>query len=107
MKQVERPRLRRWSRGEYARLIDHGILDEVDPVELLDGLLLVKEPQHSPRRTAVLLTAKDRVLEVHREPRRSSRRHRGYASIVMRGSDGVVSPLTAAAVSICVPHLLP
>src|SRR5215470_2701681 len=58
MKQVERPRLRRWSRGEYARLIDHGILDEDDPVELLDGLLLVKEPQHSSHRTAVLLTAK-------------------------------------------------
>ena len=58
MKQVERPRLRRWSRGEYARLIDRGILDEDDPVELLDGLLLVKEPQHSPHRTAVLLTAK-------------------------------------------------
>src|SRR5215475_8476678 len=58
MKQVERPRLRRWSRGEYARLIDHGILEEDDPVELLDGLLLVKEPQHSPHRTAVLLTAK-------------------------------------------------
>src|SRR5215469_4271390 len=57
MKQVERPRLRRWSRGEYARLIDHGFLDEDDPVELLDGLLLVKEPQHSPHRTAVLLTA--------------------------------------------------
>jgi len=58
MKQVERPRLRRWSRGGYARLIDHGILDEDDPVELLDGLLLVKEPQYSPHRTAVLLTAK-------------------------------------------------
>jgi predicted nucleic acid-binding protein len=39
-------------------LIDHGFLDEDDPVELLDGLLLVKEPQHSPRRTAVLLTVK-------------------------------------------------
>jgi len=58
MKQRERPRLRRWSRGEYARLIDHGILDEDDPIELLDGLLLLKEPQHSPHRTAVLLTAK-------------------------------------------------
>jgi Uma2 family endonuclease len=58
MKQVERPRLRRWSRGEYARLIDHGFLDEDDPIELLDGLLLVKEPQHSPHRTAMLLTAK-------------------------------------------------
>ena len=34
------------------------LLDEDDPIELLDGLLLVKEPQHSPHRTAVLLVAK-------------------------------------------------
>ena len=58
MKQAERLRLHRWSRQEYARLIDHAFLDEDDPVELLDGLLLVKEPQHSPHRTAVLLVAK-------------------------------------------------
>src|SRR2546427_10208684 len=44
------PVLRRWSRHEYARLIDRGFLDEDDPIELLDGLLLVKEPQRSPRR---------------------------------------------------------
>src|SRR5436309_13838349 len=58
MKQAERPGLHRWSRYEYGRLIDHGFLDEDDPIELLDGLLLVKEPQHSPHRTAVLLVAK-------------------------------------------------
>src|SRR5262245_25894403 len=58
MKQVERPRLRRWSRGENARLIDHGILDEDDPVELLDGPLPVKEPQHRPTRAPVLPPAK-------------------------------------------------
>jgi Uma2 family endonuclease len=58
MKQAERPVLRRWTRHEYERLIDHGFLDEDDPIELLDGLLLVKEPQHSPHRTAVLLVAK-------------------------------------------------
>src|SRR5207245_2370496 len=39
-------------------LIDHGVLDEDDPVELLDGLLLVKEPQHSRYRTSVLLVAR-------------------------------------------------
>src|SRR2546430_4985554 len=50
--------LRRWTRHEYGRLIDHGFLDEDDPIELLDGLLLVKEPQNSPHRTAVLLLAK-------------------------------------------------
>jgi Uma2 family endonuclease len=58
MKYAERPALRRWTRREYERLIDHGFFDEDDPVELLDGLLLVKEPQHSPHRTAVLLVAK-------------------------------------------------
>lgn len=39
-------------------MIDHGLLDGDDPVELLDGLLLVKEPRRSPHRTAVLLAAK-------------------------------------------------
>jgi len=58
MTQAERPALHRWTRHEYEQLIDHGFLDEDDPIELLDGLLLVKEPQHSPHRTAVLLAAK-------------------------------------------------
>ena len=58
MKHAERPALHRWTRHEYGRLIDRGFLDEDDPIELLDGLLLVKEPQHSPHRTAVLLVAK-------------------------------------------------
>jgi len=58
MKQAEQSGQRRWTRREYERLIDHGFFDEDDPIELLDGLLLVKEPQHSPHRTAVLLVAK-------------------------------------------------
>ena len=58
MKHAARPVPRRWTRHEYERLIDHGFLDEDDQIELLDGLLLVKEPQHSPHRTAVLLVAK-------------------------------------------------
>jgi Uma2 family endonuclease len=58
MKQAERPALHRWSRYDYARLMDQGFLDEDDPIELLDGLLLVKEPQSSPHRTAVGLVAK-------------------------------------------------
>src|SRR5207247_10467823 len=61
MKHAERPALRRWTRREYERLIDRGFLDEDEPIELLDGLLLVKEPQSSPHRTAVLLVA--RTLE--------------------------------------------
>lgn len=58
MPQAQRQLLRRWSRDEYERLMDHGFLDEDEPIELLDGLLVVKEPQHSPHRTAVLLVAK-------------------------------------------------
>jgi Uma2 family endonuclease len=61
MQTMQQSGLRRWSRHEYERLIDHGFLDEDEPIELLDGLLLVKEPQHSPHRTAVLLVA--RALE--------------------------------------------
>ncbi len=45
----------RWTRRAYGRLIDEGILCEDDPVELLNGLLVVKEPQHTPHATAVTL----------------------------------------------------
>ena len=38
MTQAERHVLRRWTRHQYRRLIDHGFLDEDDPIELLDGL---------------------------------------------------------------------
>jgi Uma2 family endonuclease len=50
--------LYRWTRHQYEQLIDHGLLDEDDPIELLDGLLLVKEPQASLHRTSILLVAK-------------------------------------------------
>jgi Uma2 family endonuclease len=58
MNRTERPAQRRWTRDEYARLIDHGVLGEDDPVELVAGRLLVKEPQPSSHRTGVLLVAK-------------------------------------------------
>src|SRR5213078_1054810 len=58
MKQADPPVLQRWTRHEHERLIDHGFLDEDDPIELLDGLLLVKEPPASPHRTSILLTSK-------------------------------------------------
>jgi Uma2 family endonuclease len=57
MKQAERVRTRRWTRVEYERLIDRGLLDEDEPIELLDGLMVVKEPQHTPHATAVTLAA--------------------------------------------------
>ena len=58
MKHAQLGDLHRFTRQQYARMIDHCVLDEDDPVELLDGLLLVKEPQSSPHRTAILLVSK-------------------------------------------------
>jgi Uma2 family endonuclease len=46
-------RTRRWSRLEYERLIDLGVLTAGENVELLDGLLLVREPQNARHATAV------------------------------------------------------
>jgi len=40
-------KLRRWSRAEYDRLIARGVFDQDDRLELLDGLMVVKEPQGS------------------------------------------------------------
>src|SRR3989442_8056386 len=50
-------RTRRWTRVEYARLIDLGLLDEDEPVELVDGELVCKEPQAARHAAAVLLVA--------------------------------------------------
>jgi Uma2 family endonuclease len=50
-------RTRRWSRREYARLIDVGLLQEDDPIELVEGRLIVAEPQEGPHATAIDLAA--------------------------------------------------
>ena len=41
-------RTRRWTRKEYDRLIELGILDEDEPIELVDGQMVVREPKHAP-----------------------------------------------------------
>ena len=58
MKETAGPLLYRFNRRAYQDMLQHGLLDEDDPVELLDGLLLVKEPQQSPHRTSVVLVAR-------------------------------------------------
>ena len=47
--------LKRWKRVEYERLVDRGAFDPGDRVELIDGLLLVAEPQSSSHYTAIQL----------------------------------------------------
>ncbi|HET8530012.1 MAG TPA: Uma2 family endonuclease [Methylomirabilota bacterium] len=41
----EAVRTRRWTRGEYDRLVEHGIFAAGERIELLGGLLVVREPQ--------------------------------------------------------------
>ena len=55
---LERVRTYRWTRRAYGRLIDQGLLDEDEPIELLDGRLVVKEPQNTPHATAIDLVAR-------------------------------------------------
>jgi len=47
------PRTRRWTRTEYERLVDQGIFREDEHLELLDGLLVVREPHGSRHSAAV------------------------------------------------------
>ena len=46
---------RHFTRAEYDRLIDLGFLDEDEPIELLGGELVVKEPQATRHATSVSL----------------------------------------------------
>ncbi len=50
-------RTRRWTRKEYDRLVEIGVLHEDEPIELIGGELIVAEPKGSPHATAVALTA--------------------------------------------------
>jgi Uma2 family endonuclease len=52
-----RIRTRRWTRQEYERLIDLDVLHEDDPIELVEGRLVVAEPQHDPHARSVELVA--------------------------------------------------
>ena len=47
------PRTRRWTRVEYDRLIELGVFRPDERLELLDGLLVVREPQRSRHAAAI------------------------------------------------------
>ena len=47
--------LRRWTRDEYDRMIDAGVLTTEDHVELIDGEIVTMTPQKSRHATAVSL----------------------------------------------------
>lgn len=47
--------LKRWKRVEYEQLVEKGVFANGDHVELLDGLLIVAEPQSASHYTAIKL----------------------------------------------------
>jgi Uma2 family endonuclease len=51
-------RTRRWTRVEYEKLIDLGIFQPGEPIELIGGELIVAEPQGALHYTAICKTAK-------------------------------------------------
>ena len=52
------PRTRRFSRAEYEWLIDLGVFQPGEAIELIGGELMVAEPQSAPHYTAIQKTAK-------------------------------------------------
>src|SRR3989442_15966354 len=58
------PKTRRWTRLEYERLIGLGVFQPGERLELLDGLLVVREPQGARHATAIRrgLAARRRAL---------------------------------------------
>ena len=46
-------RTRRWTRVEYERLIDVGVFQPDERLELLDGALVIREPQSSRHAAAI------------------------------------------------------
>src|SRR5688500_14446835 len=45
--------LRRWTRAEYDRLIELGVFDSGERLELIDGFLVVREPQGARHAAAI------------------------------------------------------
>ena len=82
---MTRPQLRRSTRREY-ELIDHGFLDDDNPIELLD-----------------------RMLEVYREPARPrpARRRCGYAAVETLRGGATITPVGAPTAAVEVSDLLP
>ncbi len=46
---------RRWTRFEYDRLVEKGIFGPEDRIELIDGHLVLREPQYPPHATTIRL----------------------------------------------------
>ena len=66
--QTTYPRTRRWTRAEYDRLIEQGMFQPGERLELLAGNLVVREPQGTPHATGTRLLTRA-LREVFAEDR--------------------------------------
>jgi len=86
-----RIRTRRWTRQEYDRLIEIGVLQEDDPIELIEGRLVVAEPQQDPHARAVELgpdsAPEPDVSVVRGTPRDAPSGHPTTAALVVEIAD--------------------
>jgi hypothetical protein len=80
------PRMRRWKRVEYERLVEAGVFRPGEPIELVGGQLVVHEPQGSAHYTAFGWR---------------------YGSVATFRAGDVVTPLAAPQARVAVADLLP
>jgi hypothetical protein len=90
-------------RAEYDRLIEIGVFQPGDALELLGGELVVGEPQGEEHYIV------DHLLEVYRQPAVDASAPFGwsYASRETLGADAFIAPLVAPHASVAVAALLP
>src|SRR5512141_1343010 len=51
-------RTRRWTRVEYERLVEQGVFQPGERIELLAGQLVIREPQATPHATGIRLVTR-------------------------------------------------
>ena len=51
-------RTRRWTRAEYERLVEQGVFQPGERIELLAGQLVIREPQATPHATGIRLVTR-------------------------------------------------
>ncbi len=64
---IRAPASHRWTRRQYDQMIEAGILNEDDRVELIDGEIIEMSPQQSPHATGVTLVADELRLAYSRD----------------------------------------
>jgi Uma2 family endonuclease len=91
--------VRRWTRGEYGRMVDAGILGPRDRVELIEGEIVQITPQNEPH---ALVNLVDHKIEVRRDPSPD-----GYRSTIVLQAGQSMAPLARPGHPIAVSDLLP